>query len=101
METCNFLIILMKILPIFQSFFEFYRSFRENLGKNLENFRTVLVYVVLAIFLNSKSKINGNLQSLIILMEILPFFKNFRKFYHIFREYFGKNLGKFKTPPIY
>ena len=71
--------ILKEILRFFEDFLKFYRYFRENLGKNLENFGNLDLYGVRAaeppeasenIFLKISRKINGNLQN----------FENFHEF---------------------
>ena len=38
---------LKEILQFFENFLKFYRKFREHLGKNLENFWNIDLYVVL------------------------------------------------------
>ena len=96
METCNFSIILMEFCR-FSKIFNLYRIFRENLDENLEKFRNVNIYRVLAIFLKSKSKIHDNLQFLIISMNMLRFFKRFSNFIDFFRENLDKHLGKFEN----
>ena len=74
LENCDFLFF---SLIFFQSFFEFYRDFCENLGKNLR----ICICMGFGQFVSNLSrKIKGNLQIFIVLISILPFSKDFQIF---------------------
>ena len=71
-----------KFAILYKKFSNFYHILREDLGK------------ISKIYYNLSRKINGNLQILKILMEILPFYENILEFYPIFRENLVKNLDE-------
>ena len=107
MKIYNFLQILMENLPFFQNFRKILLYFRENLGNNLEKFRNMHLLGFRGgtprsqrIQRTLSRKINGNLQVLIILMGILPFF-NFFKFYRIILEKFVNSYEKFRNGHYY